>query len=211
MQCQRPRRTCIHGPTLAPPSYVLQTLTHPSCSRPRTHDMVYRRLGMRTSPFQMQIPTRIGMYTSSLLQLLHSLFPTPVAAAPYFELVLPTSPPYSNKTPWFSTRPRSSSTFSKTANSPYPACPLYTALQARSGKAGENWIGRSHQSRWWISESLEGPHQHARPDSAPAVTAMEIERLSSHKGPSHLRGQRQHDNRRGRSRGWFLRQPTVGA
>jgi len=38
---------------------------------------------------------------------------------------------------------------------------------------------------------------------------MEIERLASRKRPTHLRGQRQHDSRRGRSQRWLPRQPKA--
>ena len=65
------------GHALASPSPTmsLQTLTHPGCPRARTHDMVYRRLGMRTSPFQMQMPIPMGVCTSTFLRLLHLPLP----------------------------------------------------------------------------------------------------------------------------------------
>src|SRR5258706_7833929 len=77
----------------------LQTPPRPSCPRVRTHDIVYRRFGIRTSPFQTQIAILMGMYTSSLLHFVALPFPTPVAAAPCFQMVLRTSQPYSNNTP----------------------------------------------------------------------------------------------------------------
>ena len=49
---------------------TLQTDTHPSRSPVRTYDMVDRRLGMRTSPFRMQIPIILGTGASFFLQLL---------------------------------------------------------------------------------------------------------------------------------------------
>ncbi len=66
--------------------------------------------------------------------------------------------------------------------------PLHTALQAPNGKAGEYLIGQSHQPWRCISESLEGPHLHMRPNSAPALTATEIERLQAASDPPIFEG-----------------------
>ena len=152
------------------------------------HNLVYRRLGMRTSPFQMQVPILMGMCTSPLLQLLGFTFPTPVAAAPCLELVIPTSPPYSKYTPRVFYTTQDLEHFLKYPELAVPRMPLHTALQAPSGKAGEYLIGRSHQPRQCISKPLEGPHLHMRPDSAPALTATEIERLQAASDPPTFEG-----------------------
>ena len=118
------------APVFAPPGYVSANLYMSQLS-PGLY--AYRRFGVRISPFQMQMPILMTMYTSSLIQLLHFPFPTPVAAAPCFELVLRTSPPYRTSRSGYSTPPRTSSTHSNTPNSPYVACPC----TQRSKRANE--------------------------------------------------------------------------
>ena len=82
----------------------------------------------------MQMPILMGMYTSSLLQLLHFLFPTPAAAAPCFELVPPTWPPYSNNTSRVFCTTQNLEYFLKHPELTIRRVPLYTALLARNGK-----------------------------------------------------------------------------
>ncbi len=107
--------------------------------------------------------------------------------------------------------------FHKDPNSPCPACPCAQRSKRAVGK----------QARIGLDEVIShdgGSPSHSRrqtrththhPDSAPAVTAMEIQRqiqrLAKPQRPIHLRGQRQHDNRRGRSHGWFPRRPKAEA
>ena len=67
--------TSTRAPYVSPhshrPAMSLQTDTRPSRPPVRTHDMVYRRPGMRISPFRIQMPIILGTDTSSILQLLH--------------------------------------------------------------------------------------------------------------------------------------------
>ena len=114
----------------------LHTLTRSSCPRVHTRDMVHRRLGMHTSPFQMQMPNLMDMYTSYLLQLLHFLFPTLFAAPPCFELVFFTSRPTRTTHGGHSTRPRASIDSQRTRSYRTTHIPVHSAPSAM-GKGRE--------------------------------------------------------------------------
>ena len=152
-----PTVCAVSAPTPSPAPYMrtrpphshrsaipLNTLTHSSCPRVRTRDMVYGRFGIRTSPFQMQIQFLMNIYTSSLLQLLHFPFPILVAAAPCFEPVLFTSPPYSNNTPRVFYETQDLQRFAKDPILPYSACPCTQRTKRAMGKGRElDWTKSS--------------------------------------------------------------------
>src|SRR5258706_1603359 len=130
---------------------------------------------MRTSPFWMQMSILIGMGIPSLSSC--TCPPHPGNAAPRLAVLsLPTTAPYSNDTPRILYMVQGlKARFPKDPKLTAPRMLLETALQVRSWKAGENLIGQSRQPRRWVSENLSRNHTHTHPDSAPEVTAMEIE------------------------------------
>ncbi len=98
-------------------------------------------IGVRTSPFQVKMPILMGMYTSTLLQLLRFPISTPVAATPCFEPVLLTLPPYSNNTLRVFYTTQDLEHFLKDPELTVRRMLLYTALQARNGKGARIGLG----------------------------------------------------------------------
>ena len=153
-----------HGPRTGTTQIPDANLYTPPPSRIRTQGMVNRRLGMCTTPpqTQMLVPTGIG------LPLLRLPLP-PGLLQPSLELAYSqsTTAPESARRP--STRPKSwTRTFSKTPNSSYRAYLLsqHSSLakerhQARSGKAGDNWV-ISRSGRFTSFIPREEPHPHPR-------------------------------------------------
>ena len=134
----------VSTPTPPSPAPSQLSLTFLSFSRVCTRDMVYRRFGMPTSPFQMQMAILMSISTSSLLQLLHLPFPTLVAASPCFDLLLSTPPPLSNNTPRAFHMTKDLQHFSKTPSLPYAACICTQRSKRAMGKGRElDWTKSS--------------------------------------------------------------------
>ena len=142
----------VHGPRIRATQLCLCKPLHTPVVR-GTHDIAYRRLGMRTPPFQMQMPILVGTDTSLLLQLLHLPLPPRL-------LLLRASnwhAPYSAAHRGSSTRPRSSrSTPPRTRTHCAPHAPVHSAPSAqwegaRIGldEATSHGSGSPSRSRWW--------------------------------------------------------------